>query len=453
MPDIIESPKRALHELRAMAADRRQATLLVSQRVLDGTLRDVEMHLSPITVRGNHLLYAILHDVTERLVLEKELRRAEQLESLGLLAGGIAHDFNNFLASMIGNLQLAQLDVDPKSQVAEALGAADGACRRAQDLARQLLTFTKRGAPVRQPTGMADLLHQTVRFASTGSAAGIDLDLAPDLSAAVIDEGQISQVLHNLVINATQALPQGGTIRVSAHNRELATGNALALAPGRYVHIRVQDNGPGIPPEDLDRIFQPYFTTKKGGSGLGLATSYSIARKHEGTLTVESSVGRGTTFHVHLPAAAARPRSAPVRPSSATTGGERILWLEDDPAIASVVERMLARYGYDAEIYPDGADICKRFQEARDARTPFDLVVLDLTIPGGMGGRETIQRLQRIDPRVRAVACSGSAGEDVRADVARHGFCAMLGKPFTRETLAAVLIDALDEDQRASEAA
>ena len=190
-----------------------------------------------------------------------------------------------------------------------------------------------------------------------------------------------------------------------------------------------------------------------GGSGLGLATSYSIARKHEGTLTVESRVGRGTTFHVHLPATDTVPQSAPVRPSARTTAGERILWLEDDAAIASVVERMLARYGYDVEVHADGADVCSSYTTARDAGTPFDLVVLDLTVPGGMGGRETIQRLQAIDPRVRAIACSGAVGEDVRADVARLGFGGMLAKPFTRETLATALIDAFEDSAHAAEAA
>ncbi len=453
MPDIIESPKRALHELQAMATDRRQTTLLMRHRVLDGRVRDVEMHLSPITVRGNELLYAVLHDVTDRLALEKEMRRAEQLESLGVLAGGIAHDFNNFLASMIGNLQLAQLDVEPGSTVAEALTGADGACRRAQELARQLLTFTKGGAPVRQPTCLADLLRQTARFALRGAPTAHEIDVERDLRAANVDEGQISQVLHNLVINANQAMPSGGTVRITARNREVVAGNALALAPGPYVHIAVTDEGIGIPQDDLDRIFQPYFTTKKGGSGLGLATSYSIVRKHEGTLTVESVVGRGTTFHVHLPAATAAPAAAPVRPSVDSTGGERILWLEDDPAIASVVERMLARYGYAVEVYDDGTAICARYAEAQETGEPFDLVVLDLTIPGGMGGAEAAQRLRALDPRVRAVACSGYQDDEIFGDLAGNGFCAALRKPFTRESLAAVLIDAFEGDQRASEAA
>ena len=453
MTDLVAGPENAGRELLVVRTHAEQSTLCMQHRLLDGNVRDVEMHVSPITVRGNRLLYAIVHDVTEKLALEKEIRRADQLESLGVLAGGIAHDFNNFLAGMIGNLQLAQLDVEPDSSVAQALDAADGACRRAQELARQLLTFTKRGAPVRQATDLAELLRQTVTFALRGTAATWELDIDPALSAANLDETQIGQVLHNLVINAHQAMPDGGTVRVKATNRAIAKGDGLALQPGPYVHIRVTDEGIGIPAADLDRIFQPYFTTKESGTGLGLATSYSIVRKHEGALTVESTVGSGTIFHLLLPAAAKRPVAArPRRPTSATLGGEHILWLEDEPTIGNVIERMLERYGYRIEVFADGADLLKRFEEARASGADIDLIVLDLLVPEGLGGKETLECLRAIDPEVRALACSGNLGDEAMQDPTANGFVAALRKPFSRETLAAALIDALPP-RRASHAA
>jgi len=451
--ELVVAPEHAARDLLAAHAHKEQASLSMQHRLLDGTLRDVEMHVSPITVRGNRLLYGIVHDVTEKLLLEKEIRRAEQLESLGVLAGGIAHDFNNFLAGMIGNLQLAQLEVDAASAAGEALRAADGACRRAQELARQLLTFTRRGAPDRRATDLATLVRETVTFALRGTSATWHLDIDRALSPASVDETQIGQVLHNLVLNAHQAMPDGGLIRVSAANRRVDRSDGLALPPGEYVHIRVADDGPGIPPADLDRIFQPYFTTKKSGTGLGLATSYSIVRKHEGALSVESTVGEGTTFHVLLPAASAQPVEArPVRPTAATTGGEHILWLEDDAAIGELVGRLLARYGYRVEVFADGAELVERFDATRVGGAGADLIVLDLVVPEGLGGVETLSRLRAIDPDVRALACSGHHTDEVMHDPRAHGFLAALPKPFTRESLAAALIDALPS-QRASHAA
>ncbi len=379
-------------------------------------------------------------------------RLAEQQEALGTLAGGIVHDFNNYLASMLGNLQLAQLDAEPDSPVWESLNAATGACRRAQDFAKQLQTFTKGGSPVRTPTPLAEVILDAVTRALRDTSVDYAFDVEADLAAANVDVRQIRQVLHNLTANACQALPGGGTLRITARNVELTPQSGLAVEPGRYVHLRFEDRGPGIPAGELERIFRPYYTTRKGHKGLGLATSYSIVHKHGGSLTVESTEGLGATFHVHLPAADAAARSTPVRPAAATTGGERILWLDDQAAIAEVAQRMLMRSGYAVDVCLDGADVCDLYARAREQGRRYDLLVLDLNVPGGMGGREALAHLRTLDPGVRAVACSGHLEDALLDDPASQGFCATLAKPFTRQDLASLLIEAL-QPGRASNAA
>ncbi len=411
----------------------------------EGIEHVVEASGAPIqgSADGGGVVLAV-RDVTEQRRLQRETERSRQLESLALLAGGIAHDFNNFLAGMVGNLQMARSEVKTETPAWDALTKAESATRHAQGLTRQLMTFAKGGGPLRRRAALGELIQETVEFALRGSDVKAEIDIAADLAAAEVDEGQINQVLHNLAINASQAMPHGGALTVRATNDTVSGADNLPLPAGAYVHIAVSDTGTGIPADDLERIFEPYFTTKKTGTGLGLASSYSIIRKHEGALTVESDAGVGTTFHIYLPASEAPVETPVATAMRGTVGGERILWADDDEQVRDMAERMLVRYGYRVETVPDGADAVRRYGEELGGDDAFDLVVLDVVIPDGMGGAEAVKHLIEIDSEARVVVTSGHTENEVIKDYVRYGFRGALPKPFTRADLASVIIDVLD---------
>ena len=363
----------------------------------EGVERLIEISAAPIRDKTNRKLGTVLvfRDITEKEHLEAERRKAEKLESLGVAAGGIAHDFNNLLTAIIGNLSLSLITLPPDDEMYERLGAAKKASLRAQELAQQLLTFAKGGAPIKKTASIGQLIQDTVTFSIRGSSVRCEFDTPDDLWPVEVDSGQISQVVNNLAINAEQAMPAGGgTLRVKTENFFLAEENA-ALSPlrvGKYVKISVQDEGIGIPEEYLKKIFDPYFTTKPKGSGLGLATSYSIVKNHDGLITVESKVGAGSTFAIYLPAtdkqvASERGRAEPAK------GKGRILALDDEEAICELVKAALTPLGYDVTTVQDGQSAITAYREALDQDRKFDAVISDLTIPGGMGGAECIKRL------------------------------------------------------------
>ncbi len=375
----------------------------------------------------------INRDITYDKRLEAELIKAQKLESLGVLAGGIAHDFNNLLMGILGNISLARLGPADADAV---LSQAEKACLRAQDLTRQLLTFARGGAPVKKAFDLGPLLEETARFALRGSAATCEFALPPDLWPVAADSGQIAQVVHNLLLNAVQAMDRAGAIRVKAENRVVSDRRAEPLlAPGRYVRVAVSDQGVGIPPEILGSIFDPFFSTKIRGTGLGLAVCYSIIKNHSGRLTVESHPGRGSTFSFYLPAApdAAPPEEAPL--PAARAGRGRVLLIDDEELVATAVGRMLERLGYSSAWARDGREGVEMYSRELSAGRPFDAVVVDLTIPGGMGGKEAITVLRRLDPDVRAVVSSGYSNDPIVADYASYGFRAALAKPFTIHAL------------------
>ena len=382
-----------------------------------------------------HGVVVVFRDVSEQRRLEDELLRARKIESVGVLAGGIAHDFNNLLTGIMGNISLAKLFGEADARVVQRLTEAEHACQRATALTQQLLTFSRGGAPVRHTVSIRDLLHESVGFALRGANVHGDVALPEELWLADIDAGQINQVIHNIVLNAVQAMPEGGSVQVRADNIAVTTTSALPLQAGRYLKITVRDHGAGIPADVLPHIFDPYFTTKAGGSGLGLATAYAIVTKHDGALTVESAEGVGTTFSIYLPASQDPIDRAPESADVPLVGSGRILVMDDDATIRDLLREMLTRMGYAVESVRNGAEALVVYHRLRAGGEAVSAVILDITIPGGMGGQETLKRLRAIDPQVKALVSSGYANDPVIAHYAQYGFDGVVTKPYTIQQL------------------
>ncbi len=370
--------------------------------------------------------------------LASERLKANKLEAVGILAGGIAHDFRNILGVIQGNASLAQYVIDSPDQVLELLQEVEKASLRARDLTDQLLTFSKGGRPVKTRVAAGEVIGESVRFAMRGAKASCDLAIASDLWPAEADAGQLHQVLNNLLINANQAMPEGGHIRIRADN---AVPGELADLPRerRYLRVQVADEGIGIPEDNLAKIFDPYFTTKDGGTGLGLATAWSIVKKHDGLLRVESVVGRGTAFFLYLPASDKPPAEPEPAEKPPARGQGRVLAVDDEAAILRVTVKMLEKLGYRTESCHDGAEAVELYRAALAAGDRFDIVLMDLTIPGGVGGREAMSRLQAIDAEARVIASSGYSNDPVMSDHAAYGFLDVLPKPFSIAGLSEVI--------------
>jgi len=437
-PDCDAACRERIAELlRSGRGGRVEAMLLAKDGrvvLVEGDLGLVFEGGRPVGIRG------ILHDITKKEALEAELRKREKLESVGLLAGGIAHDFNNLLTAILGNIDLALLDLRGDGRAQQRLREAERATISARDLTQQLLTFAKGGAPVKTVAALGEILREQAGFAVRGSSVVCEVDIAPDLWPAEVDTGQIGQVVHNLVLNATQAMPGGGRVRVTAENLPLAPREDPVLHAGRYLRIRVHDEGHGIPAADLQRIFEPYFTTKKGGSGLGLAVTYSIVKKHDGVVRVESEPGRGTTFTVLIPATDRRshPRGEAPAAAAAPQRG-RILVVDDERDVRDVAGEMLAALGCEADPCADGAEAVRRYEAALGGGRGYAAVILDLTIPGGMGGSEAARRILEIDPDARLIVSSGYSNDPILSSYAEHGFRGRIAKPYRLADLAAVI--------------
>jgi len=382
-------------------------------------------------------------EMAQRKKMEKEILNAQKLESIGILAGGIAHDFNNLLTAILGNVSLARRSGDTEN-MPKNLEAAERACIRAQELTRQLLTFSKGGTPVKKTISLARLLRECVPFTLRGSNVKGELDIPQDLWPADVDPGQLHQVISNLVINADQAMSEGGKITVIARNTEIKKDNQLLLKAGSYVEISVADRGAGIAKKHLQRIFDPFFSTKQKGSGLGLATSYSIIKNHGGRITVDSRIGDGTTFQLYIPAAPGKVIEEKERKSEQPlSGAGRILVMDDEEMIRAMVFDVLRDIGYEVVTVEDGAEAIALYKEARKSGKDFDAVILDLTVPGGMGGKEALKGLVEINPRVKAIASSGYHSDPVMANFKDFGFSNVIAKPYKMEELNGVLRDVL----------
>jgi PAS domain S-box-containing protein len=404
-----------------------------------------ESHIHPFrTSVGTVVGVIVTRDITEQKRLDEERVRATKLESVGLLAGGIAHDFNNILTSVFANIGLAKMVTAKHSlpdgeMVVERLAAAEKACLRARDLTKQLLTFAKGGAPVKSTTSIASIITDTVQFALRGSDVSCTMRLSDDLWPVEVDEGQISQVLQNLVINGDQAMPEGGTIGVEAENCFVTSLMGLPLKPGNYVRVSVTDQGIGIPQDHLPKIFDPYFTTKQKGSGLGLATTYSIIKRHEGHIAVSSSLGKGACFTLYLPAAATMVARNDETSEGLIQGTGRILVMDDETEIQDVLGNMLQHLGFDVHLVSDGQQAIALYTRAIQEGTPYVATILDLTIPGGMGGKETVRRIKEQHPEAKVIVSSGYSNDPVLARATQFGFSGFIAKPYNLVDLSKVL--------------
>lgn len=400
-------------------------------------------------------LIMVCRDITEKHRVEEELQKASKLESIGLLAGGIAHDFNNILTAVIGNIALAKMFISSEHEIYESLVEAENASLQAKSLTYQLLTFAKGGSPIKKIVSIAGLIKDWTAFALKGSKINCTFAIPEDLWPVEIDGGQISQVINNLIINADQAMPKGGTIRIEVKNRSIAedrTVHGLILPEREYIEISIQDQGYGIPKENLNKIFDPYFTTKQTASGLGLTTSYSIIKSHGGFLTAESEQGIGATFFIYLPALSQEMMRIKEAPAKAKTerkllaGKGRIMVMDDEEMVRKMLYRILTMLGYDVDLVKDGAEAIDFYRKAQKSGQPFDVVIMDLIIPGGMGGEETIKKLIEIDPHVKAIASSGYSSDPIMANFRGYGFKGCLAKPYDPQILSQKLADVIKKN-------
>ena len=440
-PLIASEDREAFKALVAKGFQGQEGTLEFDMAGLKGRRLRLETHSVPLYNEKNEIIavLGVTRDITERKKMEEELIRAQKLESVGLLAGGIAHDFNNLLTAILGNIGLAKRYIGSPEKATGRLSEAERASLRARDLTRQLLTFAKGGSPVKKTASMTEIIHESASFALRGSNVKCEFNIPTDLWPVEIDVGQMSQVINNLIINADQAMPAGGTIRVSGTNTNALEEDAIPLRPGDYVKIVVQDSGVGIPQDHMSKIFDPYFTTKPTGSGLGLATAYSIIKRHEGHITVESHPGEGAAFSVYVPASKGACLPEKGGQEAAISGAGRILVMDDEEAVREVVAEMLRNLGYRVELASDGAEVLSRYAKAKESGQAFDAVIMDLTVPGGMGGKEAVKKLLEADPGVKAIVSSGYSNDDVLSDYHNHGFLGVVEKPYTLSNVASVV--------------
>lgn len=388
----------------------------------------------------------IFSDITERkhaeqsqLNLERQVLHVQKLESLGVLAGGIAHDFNNIMTAILGNISCAQTYTEEGSDLYKHLSEAEIACSRANALTRQLLTFSCGGVPIMETVRIGNLLKESIEFALHGSNVNCMLEIEEDLWPINADPGQVSQVLNNLIINADQAMPDGGKVNVRAENADLKKEEIPILQSGRYVKVEVRDRGVGILEKNLIKIFNPYFTTKQKGSGLGLAIVFSIIKNHQGTISVESGVGKGTTFTFYLPASEIDIKKEERKKDKMIPGHGRILLMDDEEHVLNVAGSMLERLGYEVEIATGGKEAVDKYKKAHEAGYPFNAVILDLTVKGGMGGEAALKKLKEIDPSVNAIVSSGYSTDSVMANYRKAGFSGVIAKPYKMKKMSQVL--------------
>jgi signal transduction histidine kinase/CHASE1-domain containing sensor protein/CheY-like chemotaxis protein len=395
-------------------------------------------------IDGRLVRLEIASDITERKTLEEERQRSHKIESVGILAGGIAHDFNNLLTAIINNIYLSKRHIDRESNAYSRLEKAEKAISRARDLTQQLLTFSKGGEPVKHSTSIVEVMRESAEFILRGSNVRCEYAMSDNLWPVEVDAGQISQVFQNLIINADQSMHEGGTVEIHAENAIVHTNTELPLQEGKYVKITIHDQGRGISEEHLQNIFDPYFTTKEKGRGLGLTISFSIIKSHNGHISAESELGSGTTFTIYLPASEKKTAPKESYESATLVGEGKILIMDDEEMVRSSLGEMIAGFGYKVELAKDGKEAVARYEKARNSAEPFDAVILDLTVPGGMGGKEAIKKLREIDPNINAIVSSGYSSDHVMANFREHGFSDVIVKPYKPQELSGILLKVLN---------
>ncbi|MCR3923527.1 MAG: ATP-binding protein, partial [Firmicutes bacterium] len=392
----------------------------------------------------------LIRDITKRKQLEEELQKADKLESLGILAGGIAHDFNNFLTIILGNLSLAKMYAKGDIKVSKHLHEMEDAFAQTRNLTEQLLTFAKGGEPLTRAVSIDSFIRDVSSFALSGSNTLYEFFLTADLPAVEIDEGQITQVISNLLINADQAMPTGGTIKISAESLVIQGENTLPLQPGHYVAVTIADEGKGIAKKALPKIFDPFFTTKEQGSGLGLTICYSIIKRHGGHIAVKSVEGQGTSFTVYLPASRNDAREEAID-DTLCLGEGKILFMDDEERVRQTAGEMLSALGYEVEFANDGAEAVKKYQDAFFTDSPYDVVITDITVRGGMGGQLAVRELLKIDPHVKAIVSSGYSNDALLSAYKKHGFCGMVAKPYRLQELGEALARVIESKKQNNE--
>jgi len=408
----------------------------------DGTRRSIADSGAPIRDPQSNIIGVVLvfRDITRQLQMEEEVLKVKKLQSVGLLAGGIAHDFNNLLAAILGNINLACRHLQKESKEYHLLQEAEKASRRASDLTQQLLTFSKGGDPVKKVSSVKDLIHDSAEFVLRGSNVACHYAIPDDLWLVDIDTGQISQVIQNLILNARHAMPEGGTIDIRCSNvSDVGEEKLPGLKDTRYIKIVIQDTGTGIPDMIIDKIFDPYFSTKDEGSGLGLAITHSIITKHDGHIQVHSTEGEGTSFTIYLPAVAQQIHDLPHQQGVTLRGEGRIMVMDDEEMLLDVAAQMLMHLGYEVIQVRDGIEALKRYRELQEAGTPVDAVIMDLTIPGGMGGKEAVRKILEMDPEAKVIVASGYSNDPIIANYSRYGFRAAITKPFDLQQISRAL--------------
>lgn len=420
----------------------------------DGTRFTVRIRAFPIQSEEGKPkgFIEVVENITEKIKIEEDIQRAQKFESLGVLAGGIAHDFNNLLTAVMGNISLLKLSAAPNDKIFIRLTKMEKAILRARELTRQLLSFAKGGSPVKQTTSLKELAVDVATFALRGSSVKCRFDFPDDLWLVGVDPGQFTQVIQNLVINAGQAMSGGGLIYLAAENYAHKSGDPYTLLPGKYLKVSVRDEGEGIDHEILTKIFDPYFTTKANGTGIGLATSYSIIKNHGGLLTVDSTPGSGSTFCCYLPVAERKNgvelASSKVVPKpkngEVSRGKGTILLMDDEETILEVAGEMLSYAGYQVKKCASGQQVVEKYRHGMEQGELFDAVILDLTIPGeGWGGTETLARLKELDPEVKVILSSGYVSDPVMQNFREYGFLGAVPKPYRIEYLSRVLSEVL----------
>lgn len=407
----------------------------------DGTVFPIDLAVNEVNFKGRTLFIGIIRDITERKRMEAEVRKAENLESLGLLAGGIAHDFNNMLTGVIGNFALLELVLDKDSDAYKMAKNGKEAADRSKDLTKQLLTFAKGGGPIKEVISIEELIRETVERTMQRDHSRVEFHLAEDLDSVHADQEQMGRVIQHLVLNAEQAMPVGGILSIAAENIEISTEGILPLATGSYVKVTAEDQGVGMSEEIMAKVFDPYYTTKETNRGLGLSIVYSIVQRHSGHIAVRSQKDIGTTFELYLPSMQKRTlvSGATTQDREVVPGVSRVLLMDDEEIIHQSVAMMLRMIGYEVESAYDGAEALQCYQASIEQQKPFDVVLMDLTIPGGMGGKEAVGKLHEIDPQAHVLVSSGYADDPVMAQYANYGFAGKIAKPVDMEQLAAAI--------------
>lgn len=414
----------------------------------DGSIIETEVSLNLVQLPAGKYILAIVRDITDRKKLEEQLRIAQKLDSLGILAGGIAHDFNNLLQSIVSNIDMAKIQAEKNSPIIPYLDRALSGFDKASSLTNQLLTYAKGGQPKKELIQLKDLILNWVEFSTSGSNVTFQVNVQPDLWPIEADSGQLNQVISNLIINAKQAMPNGGQLTITINNLQVQQNLPSFLKPGNYILISVADQGAGISQENLNKIFDPYFSTKSKGSGLGLTTAFSIIKNHGGLIFAESEIAKGTTFKIYLPAIPdATPALTNTEKTAERKSSGRVLIMDDSQEIIDTTRKMLEYLGFQVASAAEGQKAVELYREAKEQGTPFRFLILDLTVQGGMGGKEAIQRIKEFDPDAIALVASGYSNDPILTEPEKFGFSGRLGKPYMFEDLKKVIQKILPQNE------